>query len=78
MTAEFRNCEATILHNAFLNKLHKVVRNDGKPPTALLIMHMLSTCCKLSASETHHVLVHDVQLIDLAAQTMNFDRRYAL
>jgi hypothetical protein len=44
MTAEFRNCEATILHNAFPHKLHKVVCNDGWPPTALLIMHTLSTC----------------------------------
>ena len=48
MTAEFRNCEATILHNAFSHNLC----NDGWPPTALLIMHMLSTCCKLHQRRT--------------------------
>ena len=78
MAPEFRNCEATILHNAFPHKLHKVVRNDGLPPTALLIMHMLSTCCKLSAPVTHHLLDRDVRPIDLAQLTMNFDLRYAL
>ena len=58
MIPEFRNCAATILHNASPHKLHKVVRNDGWPPTALLIMHMLSTSCKLSVPATHHLLAH--------------------
>ena len=44
MTAEFHNCEAKILHNAFLNKLHKIVHNDGWRPTMLLIMNILFTC----------------------------------
>ena len=78
MTAEDRNCEAMILHNAFPDKLHKVVHNDGLPPTALFIMHMLSTCCKLSAPEAHRLLSHDVTPIDLAQLPMNFDRRSAL
>ena len=78
MTAEFLNCEAKILHNAITQKLHKVVHNDGWPPTALLIMHMLSTCCKLSAPTTHHLLAHGVRPIDLVQLPMNFDRRYAL
>ena len=38
MTAEFHNCEATILHNAFP---HKVIHNDGWPPTAFLIMYRI-------------------------------------
>ena len=38
----------------------------------------LSTCCKLSAPATHHLLAHDVRHIDLAQLTMNFDWRYAL
>ena len=78
ITAKFRYCEATILHNEFPHKLRKVVRNDGWPDTALLIMHMLSTCCKLSAPATHHLLAHDVRPIDLAQLRMNFDRRYAV
>ena len=78
MTAEFRNCKAMILHNAFQHKLHKVVHNDGWPPTTLLTMHMLSTCCELSASAMHYLLVHDVRPIDLAQLTINFDRCYAL
>ena len=45
---EFSNCETTILRITFPHKLHKVVRNDGKPPTALLAVHMLSTYCKFS------------------------------
>ena len=48
MTAEFRNCEATILQ--------KVVRNNWWPPTAILSMYMLSTCCKLSAPATHMLM----------------------
>ena len=78
MTAQFRNCEATILHNAFRHKFHKVVRNDGRPPAALLIMHMLLTCYKLPAPATHHLLPNDVSLIDLTQLTMNFDHRYNL
>ena len=46
----------TILHNAFPHKSQKVVRNDRWPPTALLIMPMMSTCCKLSALVSHHLL----------------------
>jgi hypothetical protein len=38
----------------------------------------LSTCWKLSAPATHHVLAHDVRPIDLAQLPMNFDWRYAL
>ena len=41
MTAEYRNCEATTLHNAFPHKFHKVIRNDVWPPTVLLITHIL-------------------------------------
>ena len=78
MTAEFRNSEAMILHNAFPHKLHKIARNDGQPPIALLIMHMLSVCCKLSAQATRHLLVHDVRTMDLVQLTMNFDRRFDL
>ena len=62
ITAEFRNCEATILYNVFP---HKVICNDVWPPTVLLIMHMLSTCCKLSAPATHHVLAHAIDLAQL-------------
>ena len=74
MTAELYNCEVTIPYS-FPHKLHKVVRND-----ALLIMHMLSTCCKfkLSAPATHHLFAHDVRPIDLAKLMMNSDLRYAL
>ena len=61
----------------FPHKLYKVVRNDGCPVTALLIMHMLSNCRKLSAPEMHHLLAHDFRPIDLERLT-NFDRRYAL
>ena len=78
ITAEFRNCESTVLHNAFPHKLHKVVRIDRWPPTALLIMHILSTCCKLSALATSHLLAHDFRPIDLAQLTKYFERRYPL
>ena len=71
MTPELRNWEATILHNAFPHKLHKAVRNDGWSPTALHIMHILSTCCKLSAPATHHLLANDVRPKDLAQLTTN-------
>ena len=64
--------------SAFPHKLHKLVRKDGRPPTALLIVYMLSTCRKLSAPATDHLLAPDVKPIDLAQLTMNFDRRYAL
>ena len=77
-TAELRSCEATILLNALPQLLHKVVLNDGWPPTALLNIHMLSTCCKLSAPATQHLLAHNVKTIALTQLTMNFDRRYAL
>ena len=56
---------------------HKLIHNDGWPPTAL-IMHMLSTWCKQSAPATHHLLAYDDMLIYLAQLTMNFDWRYAL
>ena len=62
----------------FPHKLYKVVRNDGWPPTALLTMRMLSTCCKLSEPATHHLLTYHVRSIYLAQVTVNFDRRYAL
>ena len=62
----------------FLHKFHKVVCNDGWPPTALFTLHVLSTCCKLSAPVTHHLLARDIRLTDPAQLTMNFDRRYAL
>ena len=78
MTKDFRNYEATILNKVFPHKLHKIVRNVGGPPTALLIVLVLSTCCKLSAPATHHLLAHDVSPIDMAELTMTFDRRYAL
>ena len=74
---EFRNCEATIPHNAFPEKIHKVVRIDEWLPTALLIMH-ISTFCKLFAPATRHLLAHDVRTIDLAQLTMNFDQLFAL
>ena len=58
MTAEFRNYEAMILHNALP---HKIVRNNGCSPAALLIM--LSTYCQLSAPATYHVglLAHELR-----------------
>ena len=46
--------------------------------STLLIMHILSTCCKLSVPATHHILAHDVRPIDRAQLTVNFDRCYAL
>ena len=49
MTAEFRNCEATILHNAFPHKLHKVVCNAGWPPTA----PSSCTCCRHAVKCLH-------------------------
>ena len=72
MTAEFHNCEATILHYAVPHTLHKVVHNDGWPPTSLLIMHMLLTHCKLSAPVMHHLLAY-VRPLDLAQLMMCFD-----
>ena len=77
MTAELRNCEATIFHNAFPHKLYKVVHKYRWPPTAL-IMQMLSAYCKLSATVMHSLLAHDITQIDLARLTMNFDQCYAL
>ena len=78
ITAEFRNCDATILHNAFPHKLHKVLCNYGWSPTALLTLHLLSTCCKLCAPGRRHLFAHDVRLIDQAHLIMYFDLRYAL
>ena len=64
----------------FPHKLHKVVRNDRWPPTAL-IMHMLKTCFKLSipaTAATHHLLVLDFRPIILGQLTIHIDWRYAL
>ena len=57
---------------------HKVVRKDEWLPTALLIMHMLSTSCKLSAPAMHQLFAHDVSPIELAQLMINFDWCYAL
>ena len=73
MTAEFHNCKVTILHNAFSLKLHKVIHNDGSPPTVSVIMHVLSTYCKLSVPVMPHLLAYDVRSIDLAQFMVNFD-----
>ena len=78
MTAEVHNCEATILHNSFPHKLHEVFRNDGWSPTGLLIMHMLSICCKLSAPPMRHLHAHYIRPIDLAQLMLDMDWRYAL
>ena len=66
------------LHNLFLHNFQKVVRNDGWTLTAFLIMHMLSTCCKLSPPVMNQLLAHAARPVDLAQLTMNFDQRYAL
>ena len=55
-----------------------VVRNVGWPPTALVIMHTLSTRYKWYAPATHHLLAHDVRPTDLTQLMMFFNRRYAL
>ena len=59
LIAEFRNCKATILHNAFPHKLRKVsVTMDG------LSLRSASCTCKLPALATHHPLAHDVRPIE--------------
>ena len=78
MTAEVHNCEATILHNSFPHKLHEVFRNDGWSPTGLLIMHMLSICCKLSAPPMRHLHAHYIRPIDLAQLMLYIDWCYAM
>ena len=70
MAVEFRNCEATILHNAF--------PHNGWPAAELLFTSMLWICFKLSAPATHYLLAHDVRPIDVAQLTMSFHRHNAL
>lgn len=77
MAAEFRNHKATVLYNALPHLFQKIVRNDGRPPTVFLIMHILPTSCKLPAYATHHLLVHGLRLIHLTQLTMNFNRLYS-
>ncbi|PRD24509.1 UNVERIFIED_CONTAM: hypothetical protein NCL1_43546 [Trichonephila clavipes] len=77
MATQPRNRETTVLHNSLPHKRNQIIINDGQSPTALFVVHILTTFGQLPTSATYHLLTRDVQPIDLTA-LMNFNRRYAL